>query len=231
MFDILEDMQDTTEVNQPLQFISKRTEREITLKSGETFRLPSLQIDRAILYHGSSAEGIKRFEEGDQQTIGNGIYFTSETIPAIGYAVKRSGTAAKPTLYQAEIENLNLADLRERSAQEQFAKLYKEALVEWKNNVLPNLKYADPTLLEIIKEQRSEQVEELLRKIDNNDFNQLRDLTFGWASLITQTLQTQGYQGLVSIEGEEPFGFHDSYVIFNSDDIKSIKEGPVPPLI
>lgn len=197
------------------------SEKEVPLKSGETVRLPTLHIAKMLLYHGSPVADITTFEEGDQQTIGEGIYFAPTREAAEGYARSRNKSGGLPTIYEAEVSDADLADLRTREAQEQFAKLYRQSLLGWEKNALPNLKGPSEEVTKIIKEQRKEAVANLVNKIDSNSWFQLRDLTFGWADLVSKTLSDIGYKGLISIEGEPPqVDLHDSVVIFNPEDTK-----------
>lgn len=200
-------------------------EKEIPLRNCGSIKLPTLHVYKMSLYHGSHMGGIKVFEEGDQQTIGRGIYFTLTKESAKGYARKRSNSAATPTVYEVEVTNADIVDLRTRDAQEQFAKLYRQVLLDWEQNVLPNLKGSSEDVIKIIKEQRKESIAELVKKIDSNSWIKLRDLTFSWADLVSTTLASEGYKGLISIEGEPPkIDFHDSVVIFNPQDIKIINQ-------
>jgi hypothetical protein len=197
------------------------TNKEIQLKSGEKVTLPTLHVDRMSLFHGSPVADIAAFdvEHSDQMTIGRGVYFTPNREPAIGYAKWRSNEASNPTLYEVEIKDAEIADLRTREAQEQFAKLHRQALLDWEQNVLPNMKGPSEELIKIIKAQRKDMVTDIVKKIDENSWVQLRDLTFPWADLVSTTLSAQGYQGLISIEGEPPkVDYHDSVVVFNPKD-------------
>lgn len=196
-------------------------EKEVPLKNGETVRLPTLHIAKMLLYHGSPWADITTFEEGDQQTIGRGIYFATAREAAKSYAKSRSNNNASPTIYKAKVFDADLADLRTREAQEQFAKLYRQSLLDWEKNTLPNLKGPSEEVTKIIRKQRKEAIADLAGKIDSNTWSQLRDLTFGWADLVSKTLSDIGYKGLISVEGEPPqVDFHDSVVIFNPEDIK-----------
>lgn len=195
--------------------------KEIQLRNGERIALPTLHVAKMPLFHGSPVAGIAGFdvEQSDQMSIGRGIYFTLIREPAIGYAKWRSNEKSAPTLYEAEVKDADIADLRTRAAQEEYAKLHKQALLDWEQNVLPNLKGPSEEVTAIVKEQRKEMIADLVKKIDENSWIQLRDLTFNWANLVSSTLSAQGYKGLMSIEGEPPkVDFHDSIVIFNPQD-------------
>lgn len=195
--------------------------KEILLKNGEQIKLPTLHVTEMPLFHGSPIAGITAFDvdQSDQMTIGRGISFTPNRESAVAYARWRSNEASNPTLYEAEVNDADIADLRTREAQEEYAKLHRQALLDWEQNVLPNMKGPSEEVIKMIKEQRKEQIDDLVEKIDANSWIQLRNLTFGWAYLVSSTLSKHGYKGLMAIEGEPPkIAMHDSIVIFNSQD-------------
>jgi hypothetical protein len=214
-------------ISLPIKDTQTTRNKEIQLNNGEKVTIPTLHVAKMPLFHGSPVAGIAAFdvEQSDQMTIGKGIYFTPNREPAIAYAKWRSNEAANPTLYEAEIQDADIADLRTRKAQEEFAKLHKQALLDWEQNVLPTMKGPSEELTEMIKEQRKEMVADTVKKIDENSWVQLRDITFNWADLVSRTLSTQGYKGLTSIEGEPPkVDFHDSVVVFNPQDAPIIHQ-------
>ena len=206
--------------------------KQVVLENKEVIQLPSLYIENMKLYHGSPVPTIEAFDvnEGDQWSTGKGIYLTPDKKAADGYARERGDrTPNQPTVYETEISNLDVADLRTQGAQESFAKLYRDALIEFRDNTLPYLKGPTPELAGMIKKTMTEKVQQLLEKIDKHDFRQLRELTVNFADLTTETLAKAGYHGLVSIEGEPPkIEFHDSYVIFDPKDIKITRQENIP---
>lgn len=211
----------------PLKDTQTTNIKEIQLKNGEKVALPTLHVESMSLFHGSPIADIASFdvEQSDQMTIGRGIYFTPNREPAISYAKWRSNQESTPTLYESQIKDADIADLRTREAQEEFAKLHRQALLEWEQNVLPNLKGPSEDITEIVKEQRKEMVADTVKKIDENTWVQLRDLTFNWADLVSTTLEGQGYKALVSVEGEPPkVDFHDSVVVFNPQDVPIVHQ-------
>lgn len=202
-------------------------EKEIPLNNGEIIKLPTIHVNKMSLYHGSPIAGITAFEEADQQTIGRGIYFTPARETAHGYARERNKVGTSPTVYQAEASDLDIADLRTRQAQEQFAKLFKQSLLNWEQNVLPNLQGLPEEVIRMVKEERKKAIADLIQKIDSNSFLHLRDLAFGWGDLVSKTLADVGYKGLMSVEGEPPkIDFHDSIVIFDPRDVKIVNQRP-----
>lgn len=198
--------------------------KEVLLKNSEKVEIPIIRIDRMRLYHGSPASGITALKEAGEETIGRGVYFTTDRKAARGYAVVRSNDA-RGQVYEVEVSNLDLADLRTRAGQEAFARLFKQSLLDWKEDHLPNLKKSSDILTRSIGKQREEAIKELIEKIDDNSFKRLRDLTYAWGDLVSTTLSGLGYSGLISIEGEPPqIDFHDSVVIFNPQDVKIIDQ-------
>src|SRR3990167_7511519 len=83
-------------------------------------------VEKKTLYHGSGISGIKeqgKFTKAEEDTVGSGIYFTSEAKDAIGYARLRAkrergrmdeqkNGKAEPTIYESSVENMKLCDLR-----------------------------------------------------------------------------------------------------------------------
>lgn len=167
---------------------------------------------------------ITAFEEGDQQSIGRGIYFTPDKNTARNYALTRSDEGTFPTVYEVEVADIDIADLRTKEAQEQFAKLHRQTLLDWEKNILPNSRGLSEGAKEMIKET----VDSLVEKIDTNSWNQLKQITFNSGGLVSEALFNHGYKGLMSREGEPPkVAFHDSVVIFNPEDIKIVNQESV----
>ena len=83
-------------------------------------------MKKKTLYHGSGISGIETFNKAEEDTVGSGIYFTSEAKDAIGYARLRSERERNPnradgapviedsvpTIYESSVENMKLCDLR-----------------------------------------------------------------------------------------------------------------------
>lgn len=188
-------------------------EKEVSLLNGEKVKLPSVHIDKKILYHGSHAQGLRRIDKAGDTTVGEGVYLTSDRKSAEGYAKRRSknfGTET-PTVYSLEVRDLDLADLRTKEATVQFSKLLGQRLSEelasgrgdyWYRNTIK-------TILELIRSGK-----EL----------PLKDITFNFTDLTTDILSEAGYDGLITIEGGEgrDVGNHDTYLIFDPEKIKNL---------
>src|SRR3989304_7265554 len=71
-------------------------------------------LKKKTLYHGSGTSGIEVFNEAEEDTVGSGVYFTSEAKAAIGYARIRAGINGNPVIYEASVEDIKLLDLRKK---------------------------------------------------------------------------------------------------------------------
>ncbi len=214
-------MEDVEKMEVPVNDNQRMFNKEIQLKNGEQISLPTIHFNVMPLFHGSPKADIIAFDlnRSEQMTIGSGTYFTPDKESATAYAKWRSNNVSNPTLYEVEVRNADIADLRTREAQEKFAKLYKQALLDWEHNNLPRMKGPTEDVTNLLKMLRKEQVGDLVNKIDSNTWSMLRDLTFGWETLVSGTLSENGYKGLMAIEGEPPnVAMHDSIVIFDPQD-------------
>src|SRR3989344_6039344 len=72
-------------------------------------------VKNRTLYHGSATPEIKKegkFKKAVESTVGEGVYLTSQTKDAIGYAHTRIGSnpygkaETEPTIYETSIESL-----------------------------------------------------------------------------------------------------------------------------
>src|SRR3989344_3233496 len=106
-------------------------EKEVILDNGERLNLPTLEVERMTLFHGSATAGIQNLEAADETTVGNGVYLTSDPKAAAGYAAIRS-KGEIPSVYETEISNLTLLDLRENSGIESFSQYFLQELLKWR---------------------------------------------------------------------------------------------------
>jgi hypothetical protein len=175
-------------------------------------------VDRLILYHGSGITGIKEFRAADETTIGMGVYMTSQLEAGKGYARRRANRSpdAKPTVYEVEINNVRLADLRQPEALPIFARLLKTKLeISLKN---PN-----------VRSNQHDAIVETLGIIRRDEYRSLKDLTWNHQELTTDIIKTQGYDGLIAEEGgegrgEDKIGIHDTYLIFDPAKVTVLRE-------
>jgi len=156
-----------------------------------------------------------------ETTVGEGIYLTSDLNAARGYAERRVNsphitvTEPIPVVYDVNIENARLINLRKSSTLSAILPGFR-ALI-WS------------TLTDgIDKPWNYEAVlSRALETIDTGkvDISNLKELTQPLTALFTQYLTGLGYDGLVTLEGGEgdEVGNHDTYLLFNSSKIKSLK--------
>lgn len=174
-------------------------------------------VNKKTLYHGSATEAIISFNLAEEDTVGSGIYFTSEPKDAIGYAQRRSRGRkdASPTLYEVQIENLRLANLKKNENVREILVGFKEVLKQKLSE--PNLKWYHERALQKSIETINQ------GKVGSGN---LRDATFNVTNTFTQYLESLGYDGLITFEGGEgaEVGNHDTYLIFDPKKIKIINE-------
>lgn len=172
---------------------------------------------RKIIYHGSAISGIEKFNLAEEDTVGNGVYFTSDKESAAGYARSRSKgeKGATPMIYQCEVENMKLLDLRKEENVKKVMSGFREILSARLNS----------------GEKLGWNIEGVLREaIDNIDrgnigVGKLKIVTFHFGGQFTEYVRSLGYEGLITFEGGEgnEVGDHDTYLVFDPEKIK-VKE-------
>lgn len=201
-------------------------EKEIKLEDGESMKFPTLEVERMHLFIGKTESGLGELPEAYETTVGDGVYLTSQREAAEGYAIRRSNGGDVPTVYEAEIQNLSLLDLTTYKTQEIFADYFKEQLLKWREQELPKKEYIN----EPQRNRLSLIVDQVVERIKGKSFGGMRDLTFTFGFLVRDLLTREGFDGLKIEEGGEgrgEIGNHDSYVIFNPQQVKIIKESKV----
>ncbi len=174
-------------------------------------------IKNKILYHGSATPGIKTFNLAEEDTIGSGIYFTSEEQNAGGYAKRRSrgNKDGVPVIYKVEIDEAKLANLEDNHHVNYFMNGFKEVLRD---------KLSDTNLPWFTKHT----IEDSISKIESGEITSgnIRDATFSHTKSFSEYLISLGYNGLIAREGGEgdDVGPHDSYVIFDPDKVSIVQE-------
>ncbi len=169
-------------------------------------------IDKKTLYHGSSISGIQEFNASEEETIGSGIYLTSEAKDAIGYARRRSRSRkGSPIIYETSIEDMKLLDLRKSENVREILAGFKKILLEELNR---------HELFWYYKEN----LERAITAISSEKIGcyNLGEVTQKLCSIFTKYITSLGYDGLITFEGGEgeDIDDHDSYVIF---DVKKVK--------
>ena len=175
-----------------------------------------IMVKRKTLYHGSATTGINKFTQAEEDTVGSGIYFTSEAKDAIGYARRRSRSRkdSSPIVYETSVENVKLLDLRQDDNVHKILDGFKQLLAD-------RLKEPD------LRWNVQEVLQNAVNAINQNKVGagNLREVTFGTGKMFSEYVNGLGYDGLVAIEGGEgeDIGSHDTYLLFEPEKIK-IKE-------
>lgn len=181
-----------------------------------------LLIRHKNLYHGSGITGIQRMNISENDTVGEGIYFTSEPSNALGYAERRSREYkdSVPTVYSAQIENLKFLDLRNRTNITKILGGFKTLLLAKKNTYLPSTR--EQSMGDWIQEQK---IDEVIELISSEKWLYLKQIAFAYGKLFSEYVKSLGYDGLITIEnGEgEDIGEHDTYLLFDADKIKELR--------
>jgi hypothetical protein len=174
-------------------------------------------VKKKTLYHGSGTSGTRTFNKAEEDTVGSGIYFTSEAKDAIGYARRRSHgkEGASPTIYESSIENMKLLDLRKTENVKKVLEGFKEVLRDKTKE--PDLKWNYKAVLRRAVEAIN------AGKVGAGN---LREVTFGTGWMFSDYVKSLGYEGLVTLEsGEgEDVGNHDTYLIFDPEKAKINQE-------
>lgn len=177
-------------------------------------------VKKKTLYHGSGTNGIKTFNKAEEETVGSGIYFTSEAKNAIGYARRRSRRREHtlPVIYESSVENMKLLDLRKDENVKKVLEGYKKILQDKLKK--PDLKwYYEASLQKRIEAIGTGKV----------GAGNLRDVAFADGQIFSDYVRSLGYEGLVTFEGGEgeDMGNHDTYLIFDPEKIKINQEHKV----
>lgn len=175
-------------------------------------------VERKTIYHGSGTSEIKRFDLAEEDTVGSGIYFTSQAKDAIGYARIRAGRNGDPIIYEASIENIKLLDLRK-----------KENVQKVLTDLRPKLeqKLSDPDLKWWHKGALRRAIETIdSRKVGAGN---VREVAFSFGQTFSSHVKSLGYDGLITFEGGEggagaSVGDHDTYLIFDPEKVKISRE-------
>jgi|GEM_PF-1413592 len=199
-------------------------------------------IKHKSLYHGTHAPDIKGFslEDAEFDTIGRGVYLTSEAKDAIGYGRRRSrARGLDPRIYEASINNLKLFDLRKDENVREVMLGFKdhlEGIFLQQRDVLknapkdgPEWEFAERFVRQWIRcfsaDQRigKEQVDWNTPEYLDNPLKMLRMLyEYNYFSKsFGEYVASLGYDGIVAIEGGEGNDVrnHDTYLIFDPNKV------------
>lgn len=182
-------------------------------------------MKRKTIYHGSGIGGITKFNEAEEDTVGSGIYFTSDAKDAIGYARRRSRRAEdhKPVVYEANIENVKLLDLRKQENFEKILPGFADKLYEkYEQHKAQNNNVVTGYGVVLMR---------ILQAIDANQIslNNLKTLTQQTGKYFTEYVQSLGFDGLVVMEGGEGDDVHnhDTYLIFDPEKVMINRESTI----
>jgi len=174
-------------------------------------------VKKKTLWHGSGISGIENFNKAEEDTVGSGIYFTSEAKDAIGYARRRSRREkdAYPVIYESSVENMKLLNLRKDDNVKKVLDGFKQILVD---------KLKDPDLKWNVQGVFQGAIEAITSgKVGSGN---LREVTFGTGQMFSDYCKKLGYDGLITFEGGEgdDVGSHDTFLIFDPEKAKISQE-------
>ena len=178
-------------------------------------------LKKKTIYHGSGTSGIEQFNNAEEDTVGSGIYFTSEAKDAVGYARRRSRGRedASPVIYESSVENMKLLDLRKDENVNKILEGFKKVLIEKTKEKWPNR--IDEYYIHKSLEQAIEAINSGKVRAGN-----LREVTFSTGQIFSDYVKSLGYEGLTTLEGGEgdDTGNHDTYLIFDPEKVKINQE-------
>ncbi|HEY4474184.1 MAG TPA: hypothetical protein VI957_03430 [Candidatus Paceibacterota bacterium] len=192
----------------------------------------ALFVRKKTLYHGSGISGIKVFNAAEEDTVGSGVYLTSEAKDATGYARIRSKRErfthkadgspvikdSEPYLYETSIENLKLCDLRKNENVKIVLEGFKEVLKEERKK--PDIPWSWQGALD-----------EIIETISNGKVGggNLKEVGRRTGKMFSDYVESLGYAGLITLEGgeESVVGNHDTYLIFDPKKVRIEKEQKV----
>ncbi len=182
---------------------------------------------KKTIYHGSGMSGIKKFDKAEEDTVGSGIYFTSEAKDAIGYARLRAererrrkdekkNEKAEPIIYESSVENMKLCDLRKdenvKKILDGFRKVCIEEIKKYENDPRWYIRGGLVRTIEIINDGKT-------------DAGSIKEVAQSNGQIFSDYIKSLGYEGLITFEGGEGGnGNHDTYLIFDSDKVKINQE-------
>lgn len=194
-------------------------------------------LKKKTLYHGSSTSGIEEFKAAEETTVGEGLYCTSQAKDAINYSHQRSGGPEKePILYEVLVENLKLLDLRNneniKSVMRDYAPIIRGKIDRMKEEILKirqeRKDVQDDLKVMVLGDSRQDLITAYgLINSEEINIHTIQEVTRVAGQLFTDYVRSIGYDGLITIEGGEGDfrkSNHDSYVLFDPEMAKIVKE-------
>ncbi|MBI2612976.1 hypothetical protein HYW59_04205 [Candidatus Kaiserbacteria bacterium] len=239
--EVLEHAKETPEYWQARTEKIRERQEEVEIDEGL-----GVLVKRKTIYHGSGISGIKKFDKAEEDTVGSGIYFTSEAKDAIGYARLRSKREqyaqradgkpviedSVPVIYESSVENIKLCDLRKgdnvKKVLDGFRQVLESKMQGLNDGNIDNF-------------WRSKSLQRAVDAINSGKVGagNLREVTFSTGKTFSDYIKSLGYEGLITLEGGEGGnGNHDTYLIFDSEKItinqeqaiRFEQERPIPEL-
>jgi len=187
------------------------------------------------LFHGTAVQGIDALKKGIEDTLGTGVYFTSDRKAAEGYARVRNGRGGHPTVYEAVAPDAKFVDLRDIPTLDAVMQGYLEFLPDWLERDYPEKETTNPN------DKRSrrlwgKKIARITQVIQNKRYSPgtIRNVAYEMPWLFSEYIQSLGFDGLIGLEGGESrngvtIGNHDSWVVFDPEktQIRIIEEKPV----
>lgn len=228
----------TPEIGQIPQSNFSLEEREVQLAIGENVKLSSMRVGKMDLFHGSPVPGIAEFKDAEETTVGSGIYLTSQRDAALGYSYVRTTDkklTTPPIVYDCQIEDVNVLTLTTRTAIMDFMKYIRQELWRFRKEELPKRTDLDDNQRMWYNLGLIHVGEELDKAIKADRVLRPKDFLMTDGDAVREILMREGYDGIMAMEGGErgtnpftgePFsiGDHDSYVIFQPNKVKILKE-------
>lgn len=198
---------------------------EISIDNGR-----GVLIQRKHLFHGSAIPGTRVFLPAEDTTVGPGVYLTSGSNEAIGYAEVRSETShaegvdPEPVLYEVSVENLRLLDLRREKVVNDISRELDAYMQDIRAKQFHDMPWDEQGAFL--------QVMERLALPPGSGY----DVAVGKIKYIAQNgpwftdyVKSLGYDGIITLEGGEASmsattGPHDTYLIYDPSKVHVVRE-------
>lgn len=212
----------------PQENLTSKGTKEVKLPSGETLILPTLEVEKMRLYHGTGKNNIKQFMDSLATTVGAGIYMTSSFDSAAGYSILRTESELRENfkVYEGEIENMKLLDLTSPESWSLLGKIMAPEIEKVKNRTDFPLDWP-----QYYKDAVHRAVARALDRIKTGQIRGPSDIIGQHFGEIARRLFSKlGFDGINAVEGGEGWddsntiGNHNTFVIFDPKKVKIIKE-------
>ena len=179
-------------------------------------KLKSLLLRSKTLYHGSNQVGLPELSIAKRDTVGSGAYLTSNMRTAADYACFRSEKwGGEPRGYRARVSNLRMLDARDPASVSAVLSGFHKKLV----GLIRNGETTDWHTQQILGD--------VANKIGNGEIgpHNLRKATDALGPHFSEHCKGLGFHGLVIQEGGEGnMKRHDTYLVFDPANVKTLRE-------